>query len=273
MKELKECIEELAGVKEPEPKATVGDYLSHAMKQPDVSIRTGFVERLENTQAGNLKRIDIDAGFKAIGEALDRRRGYLDEMEKLIGVRNLEQHPNGVSGAVFALLGVTNQLETKSRIGWDTFVIGELISLITSVGTNDELVAAIAAKRADNMERLAFVPGGFKSCMKMSPELKAALGMNYPRPIEEVKEWVACTVKEEWNKLNTGPRSLMLTSGDLEAELEANVEKAIAEMPTLEHYTFVVDTLHTWEGLVAKMRVSVTIKRNGSPEDVVALTL
>ena len=203
------------------------------------------------------QRIDVDTGFKAIGEALDRRRCYADEMEKLIGVRSLDQHPNGIGGAVVALLGITNQLETKSRIGWDTFVIGELMQYISGVGTTEDLMTVIAAKRESNMEALSFLP----------------VGKQYPRPMEEVKEFVAKTVKEEWTKLNTGPRALMLTSGDLEAELEANVEKAIAEMPTLEHYTFVVDTLHTWEGLVAKMRVSVTIKRDGSSEDVVALTL
>lgn len=92
----------------------------------------------------------------ALTEAIAKRRGHIDEMEKLIGVRSLDQHPDGINGGVVALLGITNQLETKSRIGWDTFVIGELLNYIKGVGTTEELMVVIDNKQkelTDQMEK------------------------------------------------------------------------------------------------------------------------
>lgn len=93
----------------------------------------GYIEKIEDGVATQLQPGFFAKGFAAatnsIVEALDRRRGFCDEMEKLIGVRQLDKHPDGINGGVIALLGITDKLAPESAARWKDFVIGFRSSL------------------------------------------------------------------------------------------------------------------------------------------------
>lgn len=157
--------------------------------------------------------ISVDAGAKALADALERTRNHKDEMEKLIGVRELDQHPNGISGAVLALLGVTDKLEAKCSAQWKDFVIGRLINYLNGIGTTPEIMAKIAENHAARELQLAEAFTDYTNQVTSIP-LDTALVDKYKRlsptsiltpPLQRMEAFIIDVVQEEWKKVVYDP--------------------------------------------------------------------
>lgn len=125
----------------------------------------GFVERMEHAKQGEVKQQDFAWAAGVFMDALDRRRALVDEMEKLIGVRELGEHPDGIRGGTIALMGITDKLEPACKARWAAFVVSNLLSYLDKQGTNEEVMARVA--RAD--AALA-IPPGFLEASKNAPK-------------------------------------------------------------------------------------------------------
>lgn len=108
----------------------------------------GFTERMEQAKAHNVTPTDFVWAANIFTGAIDRRRALVDEMEKLIGVRDLVKHPDGIRGGAIALLGITDQLEPVCAGKWKDFVISTLLQCLDNLGTNEEITAKIQANEA-----------------------------------------------------------------------------------------------------------------------------
>lgn len=100
---------------------------------------------------GEVKNTDFAWAAGVFIEALDRRRALVDEMEKLIGVRELGEHPDGIRGGATALLGITDNLEPTCKARWAAFVISTLLTYLDKQGTTEEIMARVAAADAELM--------------------------------------------------------------------------------------------------------------------------
>ncbi|MNG47139.1 hypothetical protein D3C79_50060 [compost metagenome] len=129
----------------------------------------GYIEKIEDGVAAQLQPGFFAKGFAAatnsIVEALDRRRGFCDEMEKLIGVRQLDKHPDGINGGVIALLGITDKLAPESAARWKDFVIAELLHYVKGVGTTEELMDTIDAKQKALVAQMAESWGNYTTAL------------------------------------------------------------------------------------------------------------
>lgn len=113
------------------------------------SSHVGFVERMEEAKKGQIKQQDFGWAAGIFGDALDRRRALVDEMEKLIGVRELGEHPDGIRGGAIALMGITDKLEPACKARWSAFVVSTLLGYLDKQGTTEEVMARVTAAYTD----------------------------------------------------------------------------------------------------------------------------
>lgn len=173
-----------------------------------------------------------NAGMEDFMNSMQVRRGYTDEMEKLIGVRDLGQHPDGIRGGVSALLGLTNQLEAKSSAGWNGFVIAELLNYFTLVGEDKILSMTESARRALSpafVRAIVEAPGQsvgefVDSLRKASDEAAKDIDVSN---IDKVNEYVRDAIKAKWAVL----------SGDSKLTASALEEKLATELAQLFYWT------------------------------------
>lgn len=164
-----------------------------------------------------------NAGMEDFMNGLAVRRGYIDEMEKLIGVRDLGKHPDGIRGGVSALLGLTSKLEVKSSAGWKGFIINELLSYFELIGEDKIL------KQVDNSLRVLSMPLGFAQKVVENPGQSISEFIDALRKtseesvkdvdlsnIDKINEYVGGVIKTKWAGLSDDTR---LAAADLESKM------------------------------------------------------
>jgi hypothetical protein len=143
----------------------------------------GFVERMEESKKGQVTEKDFAWGARVFTEALDRRRALVDEMEKLIGVRELGEHPDGIRGGTVALLGITDKLEPTCKARWGAFVVSTLLGYLDKQGTNEEVMARVTAAYSD---------------------LTPPIGFMEHKETQGFEDFVIGVLQDKWRDLHTG---------------------------------------------------------------------
>lgn len=206
---------------------TVGDYLDQTFKAED----SKYADLAKRTHA-NSKQFCAkwNAGMEDFMNSMQVRRGYTDEMEKLIGVRDLGQHPDGIRGGVSALLGLTSKLEPKSSAGWNGFVISELLNYFTVVGEDKIFKQVAEARRTfspffvkDILEKPQQTVGEFVDALrKVTAEETATIDVSN---VDAINEYVSKTIKAKWVELSTDSR---LTAAEMEKRMAEETSQIFA---------------------------------------------
>lgn len=171
-----------------------------------------------------------NAGMEDFMNSMQVRRGYTDEMEKLIGVRDLGQHPDGIRGGVSTLLGLTSKLEPKSSAGWNGFVISELLNYFTVVGEDKIFKQVAEARRTfspffvkDILEKPQQTVGEFVDALrKVTAEETATIDVSN---IDAINDYVSKTIKDKWAELSTDSR---LAAAEIENRMAEETSQIFA---------------------------------------------
>lgn len=196
------------------------------------SSHVGFVERMEEAKKGQIKQQDFGWAAGIFGDALDRRRALVDEMEKLIGVRELGEHPDGIRGGTIALLGITDKLESTCKARWSAYVISTLLDYLDKQGTNAEVMTRVTAAYTN----LA-VPPGFMEHQHQQTQV--------------LEDFVTGALQDKWCELHTGDTPPANPSTELRVCLSRKVTERYGENYTAEIKQFV------YVGNVAKLLIDL----------------
>ena len=186
------------------------------------SSHVGLVERMEEAKKGQIKQQDFGWAGGIFGDALDRRRALVDEMEKLIGVRELGEHPDGICGGTIALMGITDKLEPACKARWSAFVVSTLLGYLDKQGTTEEIMARVAQADA-----LLAMPPGFLETVQLSME-----------------DFIVETLQTKWCELRTGDAPPGNPGGDLRTCLKDKLAERYSPEYTAEikQFAYVANT-------------------------------
>jgi hypothetical protein len=113
-------------------------------------ILKGYAEKLEGAEPG----VSVEQASKEMVDQIERRRRFKDEMEKLIGVREFDQHPKGIVGGAVALLDAVSQNDAYEDIGWRLFVIGELMAYINMLGNTENFMRLAEEHKQGTIDKM-----------------------------------------------------------------------------------------------------------------------
>lgn len=182
----------------------------------------GFVERMEGGERVLVSDTKFADAAKTFIDSLDQRRGLIDEMEKLIGVRELGEHPDGVRGGTLALLGITDKLEPTCKARWSAFVISTLLDYLNKQGTDAEIMARVTAAYT----HLAVPPGFLK------------------HQNQGFEDFIVETLQTKWRELHTGDAPPGNPGGDLRTYLKDKLAERYSPEYTAEikQFAYVANT-------------------------------
>ena len=189
----------------------------------DLGNNVGLVERMEHAKQGEVKQQDFAWAAGVFMDALDRRRALVDEMEKLIGVRELGEHPDGIRGGTIALMGITDKLEPTCKARWAAFVVSTLLGYLDKQGTDAEVMARVSASFADVTPPIGFM------------EYKETQGF---------EDFVIGVLQDKWRELHTGDAPPGNPGGDLRACLKDKLAERYTPEYTAEikQFAYVANT-------------------------------
>lgn len=186
------------------------------------ALHVGYVERMEGGERILVSDAKFAEAAKSFVDSLDRRRALVDEMEKLIGVRELGEHPDGIRGGTVTLLGITEQLEPTCRARWAAFIVSTLLSYLDKQGTNEEIMTRVAQADA-----LLAMPPGFLETVQLSME-----------------DFIIETLQTKWCELHTGDAPPGNPGGDLRTCLKDKLAERYSPEYTAEikQFAYVANT-------------------------------